>query len=156
MFRNKPRPEYVGTDNEKRCLIKWRELACSLTKHGIDPRRYIRWAYIQLRPTLPIILVNHITSDKLVQQFVVESPAFLEREWLLTTLRLLKLSQELKAGRTAEEVARDELLDLGDTVRYALARKLGIDDLATALRKSAALDIANEPVIREVLSGFLD
>jgi len=128
-----------------------------LETRNIHPRRYIRWAYMQLRPTHQIVWVPMITSPKMVSSFEKDggrdAPA---DSALLIRLQLDQyMHQVLTLGRDPRKVLEDELLDLGDAVRYAVSRKLGMDDIAERWRRGAELDIENEPVYAELLSPFL-
>ena len=134
----------------------WTRLASKLLARGINPRRYVRWAYRRFRERFAIVWVNQIASDNTFSAFLAESAEDLLREHLYVQLQFDTVSRQLQAGRSIREVLDDQLLDVSDTVRYAVARKVGMTDVAARLRRSAELDIENEPLYAELLAGFLD
>ena len=122
---------------------------------AIIPSRYIRWAYTQIRMFTGIPWIRRITSLKWVELFLTCEKEYIEMEVLKLQLRLETLHYWLAAGHTVRQVIENELLDLGDAVRYAAARKAGLTDSAERLRRGAELDLLNEPVYMSLLSSFL-
>lgn len=146
------RADHVGSDVEE---MHWRKAAEELLKLSIPPRRYVRWAYRLLRTTNHTVWIPQVTASKMIQKFVKgEGMQSVELDTLMLQLQLKRLAQ-LVADKTLREIVEDELLDLCDAVRYAVARKYGMSDIAERLRSSAELDLLNEPVFSEVLAGFL-
>jgi hypothetical protein len=148
-------PKSVDPEREKRVNRLWAKLAAKIKSLGIPPRRYVRWAYQRLREQHAIVWVNLITSDNTFAAFAKEGVQDTAAELLYIRLQLDTIVHQLKRGRRIREVLEDPMLDVGDAVRYAVARKAEEADIARRLRKSAELDLINEPLYAELLSGFL-
>lgn len=155
MFRGMPEPTYYNDSTRSRTEKQWRRLAAELQQTRINPRRYIRWAYKELRVNYAIVWIGLISSAKMVAAFRRDWAKAEENERLLISLQFNTVIHETSKGRSMREILEDELLDLGDAVRYALARKSGMTDIAERWQKGAALDLDNEPVYQELLSEFL-
>jgi hypothetical protein len=152
MFRGLDEPETTT----RQAADQWLRLADDLRRRGVHPRRYVRWAYRQFRINNATVWVNMITSPKTVARFEQEINDALEQEKLLIQLQLDTIFFQTQGrARSLRDVLEDELLDLGDAVRYAVARKAGMTDVADRWRRGAELDILNEPVYAEALSEFL-
>ena len=155
-FRGRPVPNCHKKGCEK-CgddCRAWSNLAKVLKEKSIILSRYIRWTYTQLFLTgAPWVL--RITSLNWVELFSAAEKEYVEMESLKIKLRLETLHYWLAAGHTVKQVIENELLDLGDAVRYAAARKAGLTDSAERLRRGAELDLLNEPVYMSLLSSFL-
>ena len=134
----------------------WEKFAALIEGKDIIPSRYIRWAYMQLRPIHGAAWIPQITSKKLLASFMEAACDAVAQDTLKLRLQLDVLQHQLSSGRSIREVLEDELLDLGDAVRYAAARKSGMTDIAGRWRRGADLDIENEPVYAKLLSGFLE
>lgn len=156
MFRGMPEPKYYNEKTRERADRQWNRLAGELQRASVDPRRYIRWAYKELLPGYAVVWVNIITAPKVVARFHKEWPEAEKRERLLISLQFNTVIHETSMGRSMREILEDESLDLGDAVRYALARKSRMSDIADCWKRGAALDIDNEPVYRELLSDLLE
>jgi len=97
-----------------------------------------------------------ITSAKTLVKFEKEVASSMTNDRLLIRLQLRVVTHQIeRMERNLREVLEDELLDVSDAVRYAVARKWGMSDIADRLRSSAELDIVNEPIYQELLSAFL-
>lgn len=147
MFRGRSVPRRVNPD--------WEKLAAYLKDKAIVPSRYVRWAYMQIRAFRHTPWVRQITSTGRVTAFLKAEEEYIKMEILKIKLRLGMLHQQLASGDTVQQVVANELLDLGDAVRYAAARKAGMTDSAERLRHGAELDLLNEPVYMSLLSSFL-
>jgi hypothetical protein len=148
MFRGKPEPKEPSP--------LWDKFAALIEGRVVIPSRYVRWAYMQLRPTHNAVWIPQITSEKMLASFLNESFDAITKETLKLRLQLDTLKRQLESGRSVREVLEDELLDLCDAIRYAVARKSGMTDIAERWRRGADLDIENEPVYAKMLSGFLE
>lgn len=155
MYRGTPPTNSHDDDENAVSEHHWQRLAKQLIDFGIHPRRYVRWAYRRFRSDHAIVWVTQIASCKTVQLFQKEGSSAVETERLLIKLQLDTVTHQLKSGRPIREMLEDDLLDLDDTIRYAVARKVGMSDVAARFRRVAELDLANEPLYREMLSGFL-
>jgi ketosteroid isomerase-like protein len=121
----------------------------------INPRRYVWWAYRQLRQQNKIVWVPQIASFKTLERFLAKGAQDIELEQRYVRLQLDTVARQLQSGRTIREVLEDPLIDVSDTVRYVVARKSEVADIAARLYRGAKLDIENEPLYAELLSGFL-
>jgi len=152
MFRRRRSPKHIGSVTAE----QWNALAVALKNRGIHPRRYVRWAYKHFRTTHKIVWVPMITSAKTLVKFEKEVASSMTNDRLLIRLQLRVVTHQIeRMERNLREVLEDELLDVSDAVRYAVARKWGMSDIADRLRSSAELDIVNEPIYQELLSAFL-
>jgi hypothetical protein len=133
----------------------WNQLAAWLVSSDINPRRYVWWAYHRFRLKYNIVWIQQITSAHTFDAFLAEGTQDIELEQRYVRLQLDTVARQLQSGRTIREVLEDPLIDVSDTVRYAVARKSEVADIAARLYRGAKLDIENEPLYAELLSGFL-
>lgn len=134
---------------------KWYALAAELLSRGINPRRYIRWAYDFYRRDHPDVYANMITSLKALRAFTSLHEDYEAEMRLAIRLQADTLSKQLELGRSPREIIEDVFLDLGPVFKYALARQHGLARYEEQLRGAAELEMACEPFYRQLVSGLL-
>jgi len=147
--------QFRGGDKPDKPAAAWAKLAAYIADKPVIPSRYVRWAYHEIRVEQPIPWPQQIAAPARVDAFLREERQYVDGEVMKIRVQLDILHHQLASGRTIQEIVEDDLLDLGDAVRYAVARKAGMADSAERLKRWADLDLLNEPVYECMLSSFL-
>jgi len=138
----RPRPE----DDKQ-----WNKLAPLLLKRRIPLQHFIKTTFeyhlYELRK--PVAWVNEVTSMKAVDRYLERQAGRDQELKLLLRLQLDTIDVQLRQGRTAEEIIKDTTLALSAVVRYALALKAGLAELAAELKPDAEVDLSYEPLYQE-------
>lgn len=135
----------------------WQRIAPVILKHGINPQHFVKatFEYFLYELRKPAAWVNQVASVKAVERYLERHKDRDEELKLLLSLQLDTVDVQTRRGRPMEEIIKDTTLALSAVVRYALAQKAGLTELAAELRPDADLDLRYEPIYQRFVTQLL-
>ena len=135
----------------------WRRIAPAVLTHGINPQHFVKFTfeYFLYELRKPAAWVQNVASQKAIDRYIERQPKRHEELKLLLGLQVDTITVQLQAGRTPEEIIKDHTLELNAVVRYALALKADLPELAAELRSDAELDLKYEPQYQQFVSQWV-
>lgn len=134
----------------------WRKAAGNCLQHGLDPESYV-WAQLDEEPhPIPRVLIRKDAVQRALDTTKRRPLEDRERNDLQAQLIYLHLHYSTRAQ--FEEVLRDPNASLSPCVRYCVAARLGMKDLAAEVLASAAEELHLRQKLFEIIveAGYLE
>lgn len=143
----------------KKDEARWVSLAKMLIARGLDGGHYVKWMYDFYTTLRPVAYPKQIASPKSLQIYL-QRASYNPSERLATLrvkvdIQLEVVRQQLSLGRTLRAILEDTSLEIGPVIRYVLAHRGGLADLACGFRAEAERAIGLEPLYKTVLGDKL-
>lgn len=136
----------------------WNRIAPVILGRGINPHHFVKTTFeyhlYQLRK--PVAWVQEVASTKAVDRYLENKDRLDNELRLLLRLQLDTIREHLRRGRTAEEIIEDRTLELSVVVRYALALRAQLTELARGLQVEAELDLRYEPQYQQFVKELTE